>query len=523
MRAAPAPSTRTLFALVLSATLPVASVPGALSAQGNGLEVARAYREAHEAALVRDYARLLSIPNNAADSVGIHDNAAAIAEALRARGVTTELWKIPGAPPVVFGELAAPGATRTLGVYVHYDGQPADPAQWTHAPWGPVLYTGAMEAGGRERPLPADGEAVDPEWRFYARSAGDDKAPIGAILPVLQAFREAGVTPTSNLKFFFEGEEEAGSTHLGEYLLAHRDELDDIDIWLFFDGPVHQSGRPQVTFGVRGVTGLEVTVYGAVRSLHSGHYGNWAPVPGQMLAELLASIKDRDGNVLVEGFYDTVEPVGPEERDALARLPAHDEALKEELGLLWTEGGGASLAERLLLPALTVRGLSSGNVGALARNVIPSSATASLGVRLVRGNDPDHMLDLLEAHIRAQGYHIVGENPDHETRLRYPRIAKVTRESGYPAARTDMGLPVVQEIVAAIRRAAGEDLVELPALGGSLPLYLFTELMGKPAVIVPIANHDNNQHAPDENLRIANLWYGIDLYGALFTMPGTAF
>jgi acetylornithine deacetylase/succinyl-diaminopimelate desuccinylase-like protein len=172
-----------------------------------------------------------------------------------------------------------------------------------------------------------------------------------------------------------------------------------------------------------------------------------------------------------------------------------------------------------LLPALTVKGLESGNVGAKARNVIPASATAALGIRLVKGNDPQAMLDLVEAHIEKQGFHIVREEPDHATRLQYPKIARVTRGGGYPAARTPMDLPIAQTIVAAMTEAAGEAPILVPALGGSLPLYLFTDVLGKPALIVPIANHDDNQHAPDENLRLANLFYGIDLYAALLTMP----
>ncbi|MCH7474397.1 MAG: M20/M25/M40 family metallo-hydrolase [Gemmatimonadetes bacterium] len=496
--------------------------PATAAAQQSGADVARAYRESHEAEIIGDFAELLALPNVASDSAGINRNAIYLRDALRALGIDAELLRLadqPRVPPIVFGEIRVPGATRTLGVYVHYDGQPVDSSRWTHGPWQPTLYTRAMESGGVARSMPVPGEPVDPEWRIYARSAGDDKAPLGALLPVLTAFREANVTPTSNIKFFFDGEEEAGSQHLREYLESNRDRVDDIDIWLFFDGPVHQSGRPLLTFGVRGVTSMEVTVYGPNRPLHSGHYGNWAPVPGQMLAELLATMKDGDGNVLVEGFYDTVEPIGDAEREALAALPDYDEELKEELGLAWTEGEGQSLAERLLLPSLTVRGLSSGNVGSLARNIIPATATATLGIRLVKGNDPQHMRELVEAHIQRQGYHIVREDPDHATRLAYPKIAKIIGGGGYRASRTAMDVPIVQEVVGAVRAAAGDDLVLFPALGGSLPLYLFTEVMGKPALIVPIANHDDNQHAPDENLRIANLWYGIDLYAALFTMP----
>jgi acetylornithine deacetylase/succinyl-diaminopimelate desuccinylase-like protein len=270
--------------------------------------------------------------------------------------------------------------------------------------------------------------------------------------------------------------------------------------------------------------GMEVTVYGAVRNLHSGHYGNWAPDTPLVLAELLSSMKSSDGRVLVDGWYDTVEPVGPEERAALEALPPVDADLMRELGLLWTEGQPDPLAERLLLPALTIRGLTAGNTGSLARNVIPNTAVAALGIRLVKGNDPEHMRELVENHIRSQGYHVVREDPDLETRLRYPKIAKVTGGGGYPAARAPMGDPFVREIITAAGlaadRAFGEgSLVLTPGLGGSLPLYLFTDVLQKPFVNVPVANHDNNQHAPDENLRIANLWYAIDLYAALLTMP----
>jgi acetylornithine deacetylase/succinyl-diaminopimelate desuccinylase-like protein len=129
------------------------------------------------------------------------------------------------------------------------------------------------------------------------------------------------------------------------------------------------------------------------------------------------------------------------------------------------------------------------------------------------------MKDLVEEHIRRQGYTIVREDPDLATRLAHPRLVKVRRFSGYPAARTSMDLPIVREVVAAAERASGRDLVLVPGMGGSLPLYLFTDRLATPALIVPVANHDDNQHAPDENLRVANLWYAIDLYGALLTMP----
>ena len=471
----------------------------------------------------RDFVALLTYPNRAQDTEDIERAAAYIRDQLHGVGVTSELLRVDGAPPIVYGELIVPGATRTLDIYVHYDGQPVDPSQWTHPPFEPTLYTAALEAAGQPRPLPRDGEAIDPEWRIYARSAGDDKAPIAALLSVLRAFGEGGITPSSNLIFFFDGEEEAGSPHLGQYLQRYRERLDRIDIWLFFDGPVHQSSRPQITFGVRGAMGLEVTVYGATRNLHSGHYGNWAPDTPALLARLLASMKDDQGQVVIDRWYDTVDPSGDEERAALQNMPDYDAALKRELGIVWTEGQPATLPERLLLPALTIRGLTSGNTGTLAANVIPNTAVASLGVRLVTGNDPAHLRDLVVRHIRNQGYHVVNEDPDLETRLTYARIAKVTGGGGTPAARTSMRDPFAQQVIRAATEAAnrafGEGaLIVAPGMGGTLPLHLFTDVAGKPAIIVPMANHDNNQHTADENLRIANLWYAIDLYAALLTM-----
>lgn len=492
--------------------------PASVVAQ-NPVDVARTYRRVHEAEILQSYAELLRIPNVASDSANIWRNARYIRDAFEERGVQMKLLHVAGASPVIYGAMNTPGATRTLGIYVHYDGQPVDASRWTHGPWTPTLYTAPMEEGGQPRPFPESGETVNPEARLYVRSAGDDKAPIATLLATLDAFRSNDVELTSNIKFFFEGEEEAGSPHLRDYIETYRDRLQDIDLWLFCDGPVHQSRRPQIVFGVRGVTGMEVTVYGASRSLHSGHYGNWAPVPGTMLAHLVASMKPVDGKVTVDGFYDSVAPIGDAEREALAALPDYDAPLKKELGLARTEGEGESLPERLLHPALTVRGLASGNVGAKARNVIPATATATLGVRLVKGNDPEHMLDLIEAHIREQGYHIIREAPDRETRLAHPKLAKVTRGQGYPAFRTAMDLPVAQQIVAAAQRASDSDVLRVPTLGGSLPLYLFDEVLGTPALIVPIANHDDNQHAPDENIRLANLWYGVNLYAAILTMP----
>jgi len=470
--------------------------------------------------IIKDFVKLLSIPNVASDTVSIRKNAEYISSLFEKRNFKMKLLELEKANPIIYGELKTPGAKRTLCFYVHYDGQPVNESKWAHEPFKPILYDGPIDAGGKPIRIPKNNNDIDPEWRLYARSAGDDKAPILTILNAIDALKSSKIGITSNIKIFFEGEEEAGSTNLKAHLSNHRDILEDIDIWLFCDGPMHQSRQPQLVFGVRGVTGMEITVYGAARSLHSGHYGNWAPVPGQIIANLISSMKDANGKVLVNGFYDTVEPLSEFERLELSKIPDVDQQLKKELGLVYTEGEGRSINERLLLPSLTIKGLSSGNVGKKARNVIPNSATAAIGVRLVKGNDPEDMLDKIEAHIKSQGFHIVYETPDLNTRRNYSKIVRVDRRgSGYIASRTSMEDPNAKSIINAVKEYIGDDLILMPALGGSLPLYLFTDYLKKPAIIIPIANHDNNQHAPNENLRIANLWYGIDLMGVIMTMP----
>jgi len=497
-------------------------ITGTAFGQSAAVEAVRDYRQQHEVDILREYLSFLEMPNVASDLPNIRRNAEYLVEEFEKRGAEMELLTLPDhpdIPPYVYGELKSPNAERTLIIYVHYDGQPADPKNWTHDPWQPTLYSGSMQQGAEVVGLPASGGTVDPDWRIYGRSASDDKVPFPTILSTLDALKGSDIALTSNLKFFFDGEEEAGSPHVRQILERYKDKLEG-DLWLFLDGPKHQSGRPQVVFGVRGVTGMEVTVYGPARPLHSGHYGGWSPVPGQMLTELLASMKKATGEILIDGFNENTAPITEADREAFATLPDYDNQVREDLGLTWTEHAdeGRALIESYMYPTLTIRGLESGNTGELARNVIPTKAVASLGIRLAKGNDPEEMKDKVEDHIRKQGYHIMREDPDMETRLKYDKVAKVTRGGGYPAVRTPIDNTMAQQIVEAIRNVAEEDIILYPTFGGSLPLFHFVEVTQTPIVIVPIANHDNNQHAPDENIRIGNIWYGMDIYSEIFTM-----
>jgi len=481
----------------------------------------RIYRTANERQIIADFARLLSIPNLASDAPNIAKNAEAITQMLRARQIETRLLEVQGAPPVVFGELNAPGAKSTITFYAHYDGQPVDPAQWQNNPWNPVLRRGppAGAEGAidpKSAPVP-----LDPESRIYARSASDDKAPIICFMVALDALRAAAVPLSVNLRFFLEGEEEAGSPHLQAILDKYSDLL-RTDAWILCDGPVHQSHRMQVYFGARGTTDLELTVYGSNRGLHSGHYGNWAPNPIVLLTHLLDSMRDADGRILISGFYNDVRPLSDQERRALAEVPNTDRDLKEELGLAWTEGGATPLAEEILKPALNVRGILGGRVGKQAANVISSEASASIDFRLVPDQTLDRLRQLVESHISGQGFFIVRDTPDAATRVSHPRIIKLSWGSGYPAARTSMDLPASKAVVQVIERMIGGPIVKMPGLGGSIPMYLFEGKSRTPVIGVPIANYDNNQHSANENIRLQNLWDGIEIFAALFAGLGSA-
>jgi len=491
------------------------SVP-ALAQDNPAAVAARQWRLTHERAIITEFFDLLSLPNITTDRAALGKNAELIRRILEKRGVSTRLLEVPGVAPVVYGEILTPGARRTLVFYAHYDGQPLDPKEWASPPFQPVLRDKPLDAGGKVIPLPAEGQRFDPEWRIYARSASDDKAPIVAIAAALDALRAARIAPGSNIKFVFEGEEEGGSTHLDRIIAASKDLLRS-DVWLICDGPVHQSRRPQIVFGARGITEVGITVYGPRRELHSGHYGNWAPNPAMMLARLLASMKDEDGRVLVEHFYDGIEPLSDTERRAVAEAPPVEPELMRELWLGRAEGGGKSLVELLNLPSLNVRGMGSSRIGGQASNVVPSTATATIDMRLVKGVSPDQVRERLLAHIRRQGYFVVDRDPDPHTLLQHPKVAKVTSGHGYPASRTSMDLPISQLVIRTAESALGP-VVKLPTMGGSVPLFMIEEILKAPTITVPIANHDNSQHSFNENLRLRNLWDGIDLMAALLAM-----
>jgi acetylornithine deacetylase/succinyl-diaminopimelate desuccinylase-like protein len=484
------------------------------------IEEVHSYRLANQDRIMRELREFLSIPNVANDRPNIEENAARLKEMLEARGIETHLLSIEGRGPVVFGKLESENARRTVIFYAHYDGQPVDPSAWTDkSPFEPALRDKSIEAGGKRIPYPdaASGPAnsYQDDWRIYARSASDDKSPIIAILAAIDGLHAKNIPLSVNLKFIVEGEEEAGSAHLQQTLQLHKNLL-NADLLITGDGPIHPSGNPLIFFGNRGDVAMDITVYGPVRSLHSGHYGNWAPNPAMALSQLLAAMTDEKGRVRIPGYYDDVVPLSQLEQTALGSMPVNDTELQNELGIAKPDGGGKKLVELLQEPSLNIRGFRSGNVGEQATNIIPDKAEASIEARLVKGEDPRKKSQQIADFIRQQGFFIVDHDPTLEERREHARVIKVIDRGGYRASRTRMDLPASKALVRVMQQASNNQTIVSPMLGGSVPMYIFEDL-GLPWIGVPIVNYDNHQHSFDENLRLGNLWQGIEIYAVLLT------
>jgi len=482
------------------------------------IEAVDDYRRVREAAILNDFVDLLSIPNVAVNIADMERNADHITGLLELRGFTTKRLHAGGSP-YIYAELNNPGAAETVLIYAHFDGQPVLEENWASPPFSPTLLDAPLKDGGQPVAIDQVEGYFDPEWRLYGRSAGDDKMPIIALMYALDALAENDIDLTVNLKLLLDGEEERGSPTIGRLIDEHRD-LFNADLLLFCDGPMHQSRQMQLVFGVRGTTTVDITTYGASRPLHSGHYGNWAPNPIMRLAYLLTSMRDESGRILIDGYYDDVVPLSELERDAIAAMPDVSRALQDELSIHTPEGGGMRLEELITLPAVNTRGLVAGGVGAKGRNIILSSATASLNLRLVPGQQPKRVRELVEAHIAGQGFHIVDEDPTDAVLLEHEKIAKLQwRGAGYPALRTALDHPASLRLTRLMRLIA-PDLIVTPTMGGSLPLHEFGSRLSAPIIILPLANHDNNQHAENENIRLQNIWDAMSVYGAVLATFG---
>ena len=474
----------------------------------------RDWVSAHQSALVRELIELLEIPNVAADRANIRRNAEHLRTMLARRGFTAELLETSG-NPLVYGELKVPGVTRTLLLYAHYDGQPVDPKSWQQPdPFKPVLRTGRLDRAGQVVDL-ASVTKFDPEWRLYARSASDDKAPIVALCGAIDALKAAGASPTANIRVILDGEEEASSPSLVPAIGTYREKL-RADLMIIFDGPIHSSSRPTIAYGARGIVTFDLTVYGPRVGVHSGNYGNWIPNPAQRLASLLSTMKDDDGRVRISGFNDGIAPPSAEERAMLDAVPDDSAQMLTSFGVAAPEKAFERLQDALQFPTFNVRGLASAHVGAGARTIIPDRATAAIDVRLVKETRAADLVRKIREHIRAQGYELVDSDPDDEMRRRHPRLARVRAlQSPTEAFRTSPADPQARLVAAGLQRTFGAPPVRLRTLGGTVPIAPFIEALGFPAIVVPTVNFDNNQHEENENLRLGHFFQAVEVVAAV--------
>ena len=473
----------------------------------------RAWRQAHEKEIVGDFSTLLAMPNVATTLPDVEANAAYLRKLLEARGFKTQLLTAePGTPPSFLAELKTPGAKRTVVFYAHYDGQPISQKGWISTPFEPSMRTALPDA------KPVDWKAatgpLNPDWRLFARSAGDDKGSIQALISAFDALKATGIKPSVNIKLLYEGEEEQGSPHFAKLVEKNLDLLRG-DLIIMGDGPMHQSGRQEINFGNRGIASFKLTVYGPLKPLHDGHYGSWAPSPTVMLAALVMSLRDEDGHILIPHFYDDVASVSDADKAALAALPEVEPDLKKALGL-GRNIGPARLADGYMSPTLNVRAIHAGDSGPDAANAIATEGTASVDFRLAPGETPAHVKNLTESYLAQQGWFIVRDTPDLAARLAHPKIVRMDWDAGGSVAtESPMAGPAPAAVAASISRTVGYPVLKLPIVGASSGMAEVVNQMKAPMVGVAIANYDDNQHAQNENLRLGNLWDGIEVYAGL--------
>ena len=450
---------------------------------------------------------IVSMPNDAFYPEQIETNIKWCEEQFKSRNWTSERLATDGIP-LLLVEKKSPGATKTILFYFHVDGQAVDRSKWNQEdPYSPVLKS--QNADGTWEIIPSEKlkNEYDPNWRIFARSASDDKGPIAMFLTGWDALEKKGLSPDYNVKIILDFEEEQGSPRLPGAVVKYKEKL-AADMMLIMDGPRHTSNEPTLSYGARGIADLTLTTYGPKFPQHSGHYGNYAPNPALLLSQLLASMKDENGRVTIPGYYDGIE-LSATEKAILAKVPDDEKAIQTKLGIGRTDNVGNSYQESIQYPSLNIRGLESAWVGSEARTIVPATAIAEIDVRLVPESDPERLFSLIKKHIQDQGFHIVSEDPTDAERMKYPKIVKMFYSISYQAFRTPMDSDAGKWLRSSMQRAFGKEPVQIRISGGSIPISPFVDALGIPAVTIPTVNADNNQHSPNENIRLGNYREGI--------------
>ena len=509
----PPPHLRRPLILVLIAIASVASARSQPPA-----DTLAAWSRAAAAASLDELRDLLAVPNDAHFPDHVAANVAWAEAAFGARGFATRrLATADPDVPLLLASLPGPADADTVLVYLQMDGQPVDVQFWRQPdPYDATLKAEVEGEGWVERPWGALPGAWDDDLRVFARSASDAKGPVMMVLAAVDALRSRGLAPAFPLKVVLDFEEELGSPHLPAAVEVHRAALAAAHL-VIFDGPQHPSGEPTLAFGARGITTVTLETYGPRQPQHSGHYGNFVPNPAWDLMRLLAPLRDEVGRVTLDGWYGGIE-LDDATRAVLAAVPDDIDDLRARQALGRVDSVGASLQEALQYPSLNVRGLQSGWVREERRTLVPATAIAEIDIRTVVESDPEHLLGLLRDYVERRGYFVVeGRAPTAVERTTHPRTLRWAAETSYAAYRTELDSPTGRWLTAALSAAFAKTPVRIRTMGGSIPISPFVTTLGVPAVSVPTVQSDNNQHAPNENLRLGNYVDGIRTALAVLT------
>ena len=453
------------------------------------------------------YREFLSLPNDAQYPDDILKLIDWMTPQFEARGFTVQRIRTQGSP-VLLAKRDSKNADRTVLVYLQSDGQPVDKNAWQQDdPFQPVLKRQDDDGNWVELPWNTLDDEINPEWRVFARSASDSKGPMTQFLAAMDILNEVEHELDFNLKVIIDTEEEMGSPNLGQAVIDNRD-LFAADMLLIFDGPPHASNEPTVKFGARGIVTVTLVAYGARVPQHSGHYGNYVPNPAFHLSRILGSMKSTDGRVLIPGYYDGIE-LSDDVRRVLAAVPDDEPAIRETLGIARADNIGNNLQESVQYPSLNIRGLSAGWVGDESRTIVPATAIAEIDIRLVKESDPDYLLNLVRQHIENLGYYVIDREPTEAERKEHPYIVSFTSDFSYSAYRSGFDEAAGRLARAGLQHLYGEEPILIRTSGGSIPISLFVDTLGIPAASVPTVNIDNNQHSPNENIRLGNFKEGI--------------
>ena len=462
---------------------------------------------------INELQEFIAIPNDALNPDDIDRNIMWLKRKFGERGFNTAVLDTDGLP-LFFAALPMNNEKPTVLIYMHLDGQSVDPSKWDQPnPYQMVL---KVPEGDGFKIVSFDelDDDINYDWRLFGRSTSDDKSPIVMLMNTIDLLKQDGKEIPFNVKVILDSEEEKSSKPLPKAVKQYR-ELLEADFLMIVDGPVHSSGEPTVVYGCRGITTLSLTTYGPIKPQHSGHYGNYAPNPGFQLSQLLASMKDAEGRVLIPGYYDGIT-IDDATREILKSVPDSDAEIAERLQFKTPEKVGGFYQEALQYPSLNIRGLGSAWIGEKARTIVPESATAELDLRLVVESDGTRLKNLVKDHIAKQGFKVLDHEPSKEERMQYDKIVTVKEGSVTDAFRTNLDNPYGQFLTQTLKNTFNKDVIQIRTMGGTVPIAPFINELKIPAFIVPVVNPDNNQHSPNENVKIGQLAYGIKaFYGIL--------